>query len=102
MEGEIVEAAISETVAVILGFLYTRNETVLSKVGDATVHAAGSAPETRNALDEGGGNDLVVLAAHLNGCEDSPVFAGEMAHGLSVQLHNGEPQTECVLGRCPL
>lgn len=65
VEGEVVEAAVGEAVAVVLCILGAPDQAVLGEGRDGAVDAAGAAFEARELLDEGGWDELVVLGALL-------------------------------------
>lgn len=51
MQGEVVETAIGEPVAIILGFLNFGDEADFGKIGDTSVYTACAASETGQFLD---------------------------------------------------
>lgn len=65
MEGEVVEASVGEAVAVVLCVLGAPDQAVLGEGRDGAVDAASAAFEAGKLLNEGGGDELVVLGALL-------------------------------------
>lgn len=65
VEGEVVEAAVGEAVAVVLCVFGAPDQAVLGEGRDGAVDAAGTAFEAGELLDQGGWDELVVLGALL-------------------------------------
>lgn len=66
VQGEVVEAAVGQAVAVVAGLLETRDEADLGEGADGVPHAVRAAAELGDALYQGRRDDFVVLAADLD------------------------------------
>lgn len=65
VEGEVVEAAIGEAVAVVFGILGAADEVCFGKGGDRFVDST-AATEVGELDDQGGGDDFMVFAANFD------------------------------------
>lgn len=61
MQCKVVQPAIGEPVAVILGLFDAPDETVLGEVGDGLARARGAAAQVGGLLDDGGRDEFVVF-----------------------------------------
>lgn len=78
VQGEVVEAAVGQAVAVVAGLLEARDEADLGEGADGVPHAVRAAAELGDALYQWRRDDFVVLAAYLD------LFGGLLVHPRSV------------------
>lgn len=63
VQGEVVEAAVGQAVAVVLGLLDLGDQADFGEGRDGLARAAGAAAQARDLLDEGGRDQLVVFGS---------------------------------------
>jgi hypothetical protein len=94
VQGQIIEATVGQPVSVIWARSATthpreiqkptfcvldfRNQAGLGQSADGLVYATGT-PQSRYLRDQRCWDDFVVLAAHFDGGQDSPVFVGQVS-----------------------
>lgn len=61
MQREIVQSTVGETVAVVFCLFHTADKAILCEIGDGFAGARGAAAQMGGLLDDGGGDNLVVL-----------------------------------------